>query len=128
MPRACLDSWAVLWLLQGNGRAQQQLESRIARQRPVMSWVNAGEVFCIVRRAQGDREAQRVLRDLRLIMELDEATPDRVIVAATIKSEHAMAYADAFAVATANAHGAVLLTGDPELLVADAPWRWEDLR
>lgn len=36
--------------------------------------------------------------------------------------QHAFAYADAFAVATANAHQAVLLTGDPELLLSEVPW------
>jgi len=34
----------------------------------------------------------------------------------------------AFAAATAIAHDAELWTGDPELLVSDAPWRWRDLR
>jgi hypothetical protein len=39
-----------------------------------------------------------------------------------------MAYADAFAAATAIAHRATLLTGVPELLIDDAVWGWEDLR
>jgi hypothetical protein len=39
-----------------------------------------------------------------------------------------MAYADAFAVATAVAHRAVLLTGDPEIIDAGGGWRVEDLR
>ena len=39
-----------------------------------------------------------------------------------------MAYADAFAAATAIAHGAIFLSGDPELLVPGAPWHFEDLR
>ena len=39
-----------------------------------------------------------------------------------------MAYADAFAAATAIAHDATLWTGDPELLVADSAWLWRDLR
>lgn len=34
----------------------------------------------------------------------------------------------AFAAATAVALHAELWTGDPELLIADAPWRWRDLR
>ncbi len=33
---------------------------------------------------------------------------------------------DAFA--TATAHEATLWTGDPELLLEDAPWNYEDLR
>ena len=52
----------------------------------------------------------------------------RIIAAARIKAEHPMAYADAFAAATAIAHEATLWTGDPELLVANSVWSWRDLR
>ena len=51
-----------------------------------------------------------------------------IMQAAAIKAEYALSYADAFAVATALAHDAVLLTGDPELLNADPAWRIEDVR
>jgi len=49
-------------------------------------------------------------------------------VAAHIKARHPMAYAEAFAVATALAHRATLLTGDPEILDADPTWPVVDLR
>jgi len=39
-----------------------------------------------------------------------------------------MALGDAFAAATAIAVNAPLLTGDPELIGRDGPWRVEDLR
>ncbi len=39
-----------------------------------------------------------------------------------------MALGDAFAAATAVAHDAPLLTGDPELLDRNGPWQAEDLR
>lgn len=78
-------------------------------------------------RLRGRDEAEAVLRDLRARVDLELPSEDRV-VAAAIKAEHAMAYADAFAAATALAHDAILLTGDPELLIADASWRYEDLR
>ncbi len=39
-----------------------------------------------------------------------------------------MAFADAFALAAARAHDAVLLTGDPEILEARGDWKVEDLR
>jgi len=46
----------------------------------------------------------------------------------TTRSPH-FALADCFAAATAAAHGAVLLTGDPELLeLSDPPCQLEDLR
>jgi hypothetical protein len=39
-----------------------------------------------------------------------------------------MAYADAFAVATAQAYAATLATGDPEIVNGDQAWYVEDLR
>lgn len=123
-----LDSWVVLRLLEGTEPAAGRVEQILTDGRPVMSWINLGEVFYIVRRDQGDSEAHRVVRDLRLSLDLDLPSEHRVLSAATIKADHPMAYADAFAAATAAAHDATLLTGDPELLLDGAPWRWEDLR
>ncbi len=93
-----------------------------------MSWLNLGEVLSVVRRAQGSVEAEHAIRDLRPHLRLDLPTERRILEAARIKAAFPMAYADAFAAATAIAHAATLWTGDPELLVADAPWSHEDLR
>ena len=73
------------------------------------------------------RSAETVAR-LRGHLALDLPTPERVLEAAAIKAQHAVSYADAFAVATAGAHGAVLVTGDPEILAGDPSWQTEDLR
>lgn len=86
------------------------------------------EVDYIVRRLQGADDASEVVRDLRPQLLLDLPTTERVLEAARIKADHPMAYADAFAAATAIAHNATLLTGDPELLVTGAAWGTEDLR
>ncbi len=51
----------------------------------------------------------------RLPVAVKEATQGRVRRAAELKSNHAIAYADAFAVATALEFQATLLTGDPEI-------------
>ena len=123
-----LDSWAVLRLLEGTDPAAGRVEQILNDTRPVMSWINLGEVFYIVRRDQSDSEAHEVVRDLRLRLDLDLPSEHRVLAAATIKADHPMAYADAFAAATAAAHDATLLTGDPELLREGSTWRWEDLR
>lgn len=123
-----LDSWAVLRMLEGTEPAASRVEQVLDDGRPVMSWINLGEVFYIVRRDQGDEEAHEVLRDLRLGLHLDLPSEERVLTAAQIKADHQMAYADAFAAATAAAHHATLLTGDPELLLDGSPWLWEDLR
>jgi predicted nucleic acid-binding protein len=93
-----------------------------------MSWINLGEVAYIVERLTGVDRAERVVRQLRHQLTLDLPTETRVLEAARIKAGYRMAFADAFAVATAMAHGASVLTGDPEILDADGPWRSVDLR
>jgi predicted nucleic acid-binding protein len=123
-----LDSWAILRLLEGTEPAARRIEQVLDDGRPVMSWINLGEVYYIIRRDQGENDALDVVRDLRLRLDLDLPSEDRVLNAAAIKADHPMAYADAFAAATAAAHDATLLTGDPELLLIGATWRWEDLR
>ena len=123
-----LDSWAVLRLLEGSEPAASRVQALLDDQQPVMSWINLGEVFSIVSRDQGRAEAEQVLRDLRPLLRLDLPTEQRVLEAARIKAEYPLAYADAFAAATALAHDATLVTGDPELLLEDAPWSYEDLR
>ena len=124
----CLDSWAILRWLEGEepaaGRVERSLETR-----PVMSWINLGEVFYVIHRATGANRARAVVGDLRHRLSLDPPTEARVLEAAAIKARHALAYADAFAIATAVAHGASLLTGDPEILGdGDPAWQVVDLR
>jgi predicted nucleic acid-binding protein len=104
------------------------VEEVLATERPAVSWINLGEVYYVTRRAGGDDLARSVIDDLRRITAPDEASSARVLEAAAIKAEHPMAYADAFAVATARAHGASLLTGDPEILDVKTGWALEDLR
>jgi predicted nucleic acid-binding protein len=94
----------------------------------MMSWINLGEVFYITARQTSVGEAHRLVADLRRQLELDVATPSRVLEAASVKAVYPMALADAFAVAAAQAHGAVLVTGDPEILDAGGGWPVEDLR
>jgi predicted nucleic acid-binding protein len=94
----------------------------------VMSWINLGEVYYVVERAAGRDQADLVVRDLRHRLSLDLPTEARVLEVARIKARHPMAYADAFAVATAIAHRATLLTGDPEILDGDPTWPTADLR
>ena len=123
----CLDSWAVIAWLRGEEPAAGQVAQAIEA-RAVMSWVNVGEVHYITLRRHGSDQAKRVLNNLRVRVSLDEATPERVIEAASIKARSPMSYADAFLCATALAHDATILTGDDEILQADGPWRVEDIR
>jgi predicted nucleic acid-binding protein len=95
---------------------------------PLMSWINLGEVSYVIERKAGSAQAHEVVRTLRRQLTLDLPSEDRILQAARIKARHRMAYADAFAVATALAHRATLLTGHPEIIGADPGWPVTDLR
>ncbi len=123
----CLDSWAVLRWLEGTEPAGSRVDS-VLPTRPVMSWLNVGEVYYVTARVAGEAAARDVVGDLRSILVLDELSPGRVLEAASIKAVHPMAFGDAFAIATAVAHDAVLLTGDPEIVETRGQWTVEDLR
>jgi predicted nucleic acid-binding protein len=123
----CLDSWAVLSWLEGREPAASRVEEALAT-RPVMSWINLGEVSYILERTEGPEWAGRVVRELRRQLRLELPSAARVLEAAHLKARHRLAYADAFALATALAHGASLLTGDPEILSGDPSWPTIDLR
>jgi uncharacterized protein len=124
----CLDSWAVLRFLEGASTAARRVRQVLRRGRPFMSWVNLGEVYYTIHRSAGVAEAESTLALLRPMLALDSATPERVLAAARIKAVHPLAYCDAFAIATAAAHKAVLLTGDPEITDRSVGCRVEDLR
>lgn len=123
-----LDSWAVLRYLEGTEPAAMLVAELLDGERPLMSWINLGEVHYVLRRRVGEDEAAETVRDLRQV--IDVRLPDErlVLEAARLKADHPMAYADAFGAALAMAHQATLWTGDPELLVDGSPWRWRDLR
>lgn len=123
-----LDSWAVLRYLEGAEPAASRVDAAIDAGEAVMSWMNLGEVAYVLRRSQGAEVADATVQDLRAVVRPEVAGSDRVLHAARIKADHPMAYADAFAAATAIGHGAPLLTGDPELLIEGSSWSWEDLR
>ena len=58
-----LDSWAVPSFLQ-DGAGAEQVDKELER-RPVMSWINLGEVFYIQIRRRGSPEAEETVRDLQ---------------------------------------------------------------
>lgn len=123
-----LDSWAVLRYLEDAGPTAEAVGDLLGREKPLMSWINLGEVHYVLRRLHGEDAATETVRDLRDV--IDARLPDErlVVDAARIKADHSMAYADAFAAALTIAGDATLWTGDPELLVDGSSWRWRDLR
>jgi predicted nucleic acid-binding protein len=124
----CLDSWAILAWLDGEAPALSRVEDVLAS-RPVVSWVNLVEVYYRVERDHGRSAADETLASLRASLAPDLPGTARMIEAARLKAVAPIALADCFALATAAAHGLVLLTGDPEILdLADPPCDLEDLR
>lgn len=124
----CLDSWVVLAWLDGESPACERVESILA-DRPVMSWVNAVEVYYRLERDHGRRAADDVLSELRVALDFDLPGTARMIETARLKARLPIALGDCFAIATAAAHSVPLLTGDPEILGrTDLPCDVEDLR
>jgi uncharacterized protein with PIN domain len=124
---ACLDSWAVLAWLDGEQPAFDRVEA-LLDQRPLISWVNAVEVYYRVERDHGRGEADEILADLRAVLELELPGVARMVETARLKAALPVALGDCFAIATAAARDVPLLTGDPEILAQDLPCPVEDLR
>jgi len=74
-----------------------------------------------VERLHGFYAAQRTLVLAEsLPISLLDATRELVLDAAHIKANHALSYADAFAVAAAQRQNATILTGDPEFQTVES--------
>lgn len=80
-----------------------------------MSLISVGELFYILTRAQGRSKSQSILEDLRSHpIRYYDATEERIMAAARLKTEYSISYADAFAASLAQELGASRVTGDPE--------------
>jgi len=123
----CLDSWAVIAWVLGQEPAATQVQKFIA-QRPLISTVNIAEVFYIVKRRTDEDTAQQLITDLRSQLTFIAVDEDLAVRAGLIKSNNALALADAFAIATASTNNATLLTGDPEILKSKGKWKVRDIR
>jgi uncharacterized protein with PIN domain len=125
---ACLDSWVVLAWLDGESPACERVEA-LLEERPVMSWVNAVEVYHRLERDHGRRAADDVLSEMRIAFDVELPGTSRMIETARLKARLPIALGDCFAIATAAAHGLPLLTGDPEIIGRDdLPCAVVDLR
>jgi predicted nucleic acid-binding protein len=114
-----LDSFALLALL--GGESGSDMVADLLRQaqggetRLLMTWVNIGEVAYIVERRWGMARLHTALAMVEATaLETVPVERDLALMAAHIKVEYAIAYADTFAAALAQHAGATLVTGDPE--------------
>lgn len=126
----CLDSWPVLSWLDGDEPAAASVDEILNRERPAMSWINLVEVHYRTSRDHGKEEANRTLDELRPRVTEHLPGVSAMRAAADLKASHPMALADCFAVALAASEGAVLLTGDPEIIdwAKSLPCEVKDLR
>lgn len=118
-PIYILDSFALLSYLQGEVgmlRVQGILEdANKERCRVFICIINLGEVVYIIEREQGLAKAHETLAAIQqLPIEIFPVENQTVLDAAHIKANHALSYADAFAVVCAQAMNGIVLTGDKE--------------
>ncbi len=123
-----LDSWAVVAYLEDEPSAER-IEELIAtaheEQIPIyMSVVSVGEVWYTLAREVSEKEASagvKMLRDMRI--QFENVDWEITQIAARIKSQNKMSYADAFAAALAKIKKADLVTGDNEFKPLDGSIR-----
>jgi len=131
--RVVLDAHAVLAFL-GEEQGWAEVEEILQTGEPWMTLVNLGEVAYILERAFDAGAADEVWANLRAEhrpggvqvrwIDVDDTLVRR---AAAIKARGGLCYAGAFAAGAASILDCPVLTGDPELRVADelgVPVRW----
>jgi len=126
-----LDSYALLAYLQDEpGAARVQRLLNLAKKRRAALWisvVNLAEALYIIERERCLPKVQQaiaVIDELPLnVVEVDRAL---AFSAAHVKARHALAFADAFAVALAKEKKASVVTGDPEFktVAKEIPIEW----
>ena len=118
-PTFILDSFAILAYFHAEAGGERVLEllkdAQEGHTELAMSLINVGEIVYITRRNQGRKNAEAILKDLyALPITFHEASEERILAAAWIKSGHAVSYADSFAVQLAQELRGTLVTGDRE--------------
>lgn len=132
--RFVLDAWAILALLQGEepaaSRVKQLLEEASRGDIELsISIINLGEVIYRIGKEKGENEAFETLGQLRrLPLTVVPASEEAAFAAVGFKMHCTLSYADAFAAAAAEALGATLVSGDPELMQLESKLAIEKLR
>lgn len=120
MNRVVLDSYAVLALLENEAGSNAVEEYIIDEETDVyLSVISLGEIYYILLRRKGLKVAEELVRGILIdeSLRIVEASWPKVKEAATIKARGGLSYADSFVIALAAEHGAVLVTGDTEILL-----------
>jgi len=112
-----LDSSALMAFFEDRAGAEkvEELLAKAAETKAplLMSVVNWGEVYYSVWRVRGEKAAEGKLREIaQLPIEIVNADPELTKLAARLKAQHNLPYADCFAAALAQAKKAPLVTSD----------------
>ena len=120
-----LDSFAILAYQQGEeGKDEVKKLLRDAEEGKVklyLNWVNFGEVYYITSRDKGEDAANRAVAIVKN-WPLEFVTPDEriTLIAAKLKANNPISYADSYAAATAWEKDAEVATGNTEFkLISD---------
>ena len=117
--RHVLDSYAMISFLQrekGFETVKQAMEKAVQKGvKTLMTMVNWGEVYYIIKREEGVHVAEAMVEIIdTLPVELLPASKELARHAAMLKADKKMSYADCFAAAAAIMNKATLITGDKE--------------
>ncbi len=130
LPVYILDSIALLAYFSGEKGAEKVEEILSDASRDVchvaMSVINLGEVLYITERERGLAKTQESLALIeQLPIRILPVDRTDVLSAAHVKANFPVAYADAFAIAAAQSHDGVLVTGDPKFKAVEEEIRIE---
>jgi len=114
-----LDASALMAFFEDRGgseKVEELLSQAAEAQRPLlMSVVNWGEVYYAIWRARGEKAANLTLQEVaQLPIELIDVDSELARLAASLKAQHNLPYADCFAAALAQARKAALVTTDKD--------------
>jgi ribonuclease VapC len=124
MKRIVLDASAVMTFFEDRPGAAK-VEELIARAAEgkcelLMSVVNWGEVYYSVWRAKGSAMARKIVAEIaQLPIDLVDAGYELTKLAAELRAEHKLSYADCFAVALASDRKASLATSDKDFAAVE---------
>jgi len=114
-----LDASGLMTFLEdrpGADKVEELLAKAAEAKRPLlMSVVNWGEVYYSVWRARGEKSAEAKLHEIaQLPIQIVDVDVELTKLAAGLKAQHNLPYADCFAAALARARKAALVTSDKD--------------
>ena len=114
-----LDASALMTFFEnrpGADKVEELLVDAADAERPLaMSVVNWGEVYYSISRAHGEKAAAAKLQEIaQLPIEVFDVDTEMAKLAASLKAQYNLPYADCFAAALAQARKATLVTSDKD--------------